>query len=144
MALAPMPYFDRDTQSIQEGFRCRGCCEPFTATGHRCTDDCYIPYILIKPTVSEHNSGVVGHAPFCVAKKMQQMEYLRRDFQEHYEQCDGAKLFCKRFARIKPTWERDHFGSPFGMAPEEMSSKFLDCAFTVSQEKMFGPMLNND
>ena len=128
-----MPYFDQDTASIQEGFRCRGCCKPFSQQ-HQCTSDCYIPNGLTNIRVSlqnrsgtDHVRGISPAAHVCVAKKLEQMEYSRRDFPQHYEQCDRARHFCKTFALLKPTWERDNMGSPFRMGPQKMFDEFQKC-----------------
>ncbi|KAL8788057.1 MAG: hypothetical protein Q9195_007471 [Heterodermia aff. obscurata] len=138
MALAPMPYFDKETKSIQEGFRCRGCCNPFQ-NPHKCMDDCYIPNIPIDPRVSEQNrteyTGAVGPAHVCVAKKKYSMEYLRRDFEQHYQQCNGARDFCKKFACIIPTWERD-IGPASHMGVHEMNITVMGCLITAAREKV--------
>ncbi|CAF9935600.1 MAG: hypothetical protein HETSPECPRED_009841 [Heterodermia speciosa] len=142
MALAPMPYFDKETKSIQEGFRCRGCCNPFDAP-HQCTDDCYIPNTPLYPKVSEQNrtdyTGIVGPARVCVAKKLQSMEYLRRDFERHYQQCDGARDFCKEFASLIPTWERHLSGSELRTGPERIVYAVSRCLAIAVSEKRSGP-----
>ena len=140
MALAPMPYFDQDTQSIQEGFRCRGCSEPWNkGRDHTCTEDCHARDIQIKPRIpGQISPGLLHRKDLCVLTERAQTEYLRHDFQQHFEQCDRVRIFYKKFRLIIATWERDGYGDQSRMSPEKMSLEFLYCAATKANEVMYG------
>ena len=101
MTLAPMPYFDRSTHSIQEGFRCGGCYQ----APHICDHACYTPIVPIDPQYSKQKQSIYispvepVHVCVCLAKKRQKIEYLRRDFELHYQHCEHAKRFCMKLTR---------------------------------------------
>ena len=96
IAMAPMPYLDMETHTMQEGLHCRGCLI-FRRTAHKCNQDSQCFYHRNDIQLSSSSAGGQIDAFYrlgtysCNGDKMKSMKYLPKDIIEHFAQCKWAK-----------------------------------------------------